>query len=89
MKRDLAGMLHKVDTTYITNCLSLMLNPLLMYLGVQVGLLQRDSMAQVHDAYTFYMANSSNEDELQEFRTTFCHNVPINFIGVWWVTVLV
>jgi hypothetical protein len=52
---------------------------------VKVGLLSKDNMEQVHFAYKLYKSTGSkNETIAAGFKATFCRDVPIDFVGVWW-----
>ncbi|KAH8980218.1 hypothetical protein EDB86DRAFT_3137374 [Lactarius hatsudake] len=51
----------------------------------KVGLLSRDNIEQIPFAYDLY--KSDNNDALtQEFKMAFSREVPIEFVGVWWVS---
>ncbi|KAI9444639.1 hypothetical protein H4582DRAFT_2094508 [Lactarius indigo] len=48
----------------------------------KVGLLSKDNVEQIPFAYKLYKADN-NADLAQGFKTTFCREVPIEFVGVW------
>ncbi|KAH9065589.1 hypothetical protein EDB87DRAFT_1739788 [Lactarius vividus] len=48
----------------------------------KVGLLSKDNIEQIPFAYKLYKADD-NTDLAQGFKTTFCREVPIEFVGVW------
>jgi hypothetical protein len=81
------GRLQECCTRYDTHrsALSLTNNPV----GVKVGLLSKDNVEQVPFAYKLYKTTGSSNDILARgFKKTFCRIVPIDFVGVWWVTIL-
>lgn len=50
-----------------------------------MGLLPRDNEEQVPFAYRLYASSKSTDLTLAAgFKTTFCRDVPIEFVGVWW-----
>lgn len=50
----------------------------------KVGLLPRDNEEQVPFAYRLYASSKSTDLTLAAgFKTTFCRDVPIEFVGVW------
>lgn len=54
-----------------------------MNLPRQVGLLSKDNTEQIPFAYSLY--ESDDLGLVQGFKKTFCRQVPIEFVGVWWV----
>ena len=51
----------------------------------QVGLLSKDNIEQIPFAYKLFAA-SKNDDLAKGFKATFSREVPIEFVGVWWVS---
>jgi len=51
----------------------------------QVGLLSKDNVEQIPFAYKLFKSEN-NTALAQGFKTTFSREVPIEFVGVWWVS---
>ena len=75
--RALAGMVHKVREHLPTVDLSLTCR--------QVGLLSKDNEQLVSFAYKLYASDTSDDSLASGFKLTFCREVPIEFMGVWYV----
>jgi hypothetical protein len=53
---------------------------------VQVGLLYKYFLEQIPSAYMLFMSTSKgNEIIAQGFKKTFSREVPIEFVGAWYV----
>ena len=51
----------------------------------QVGLLSKDNTEQIPFAYKLFEA-SDNDSLADKFKMMFGRSVPIEFVGVWWVS---
>jgi hypothetical protein len=51
----------------------------------QVGLLSKDNTEQIPFAYHLYASEREDLKLVEGFKKTFCRQVPIDFVGVWWV----
>ena len=53
---------------------------------MQIGLLSKDNVEQIPFAYKLFKSTSkSNEALASGFKATFSREVPIDFVGVWYV----
>ena len=53
----------------------------------QVGLLSKDNLEQIPFAYKLYKSWDPKRSKLaSRFKKAFCREVPIEFLGVWFVS---
>lgn len=51
-----------------------------------MGLLYKDNFEQIPFAYKLYKSSKCKSHKLADrFKKAFCRNVPIDFLGVWFV----
>ena len=56
------------------------------YYVCQVGLLPKDNVEQVGFAYKLY--KQMNKELAEDYKATFCREVSIQFMGVWYVVIV-
>jgi len=53
----------------------------------QVGLLSKDNLEQIPFAYKLYKSSDPKRKKVaSRFKKAFCREVPIEFLGVWFVS---
>jgi len=77
-------MLHKVRFAAPWSCCNGILK--LTSIIYKVGLLSKDNIEQIPFAYKIYNSTKESDKKIAKgFKDTFCRQVSIEFVGVWWV----